>query len=396
MHNRILNHDFPAQLELIDQNNNLLREMDELKRAYAELKILFEEIDEVLFSVDMVSYKLIQISSACEKIYGYSTAEFLSDKDLWEKVIHPGDKNILIPQIELLRQGKKVSNQYRIIHRDSSIRWIENKIIPTLDDAGALIRLDGITTDITERKRGEEIILISEVALELKNKELELKNKELEQFAYVASHDLQEPVRTTSSFAHLLQRQYEGLLDERADKYLTFIIQSSERMKALINDLLDYSRIGRKREKENVNCNIILQEVLDDLGAALRETTAKISIGPLPVFRGYPIEIKQLFQNLIINAIKFRKQDIVPEIKIASLRMKDRWEITCTDNGIGINKEHQERIFVIFQRLHTRNEYKGSGIGLAHCKKIVEMHEGKIWVESDLGEGSSFHFTIHG
>ena len=224
--------------------------------------------------------------------------------------------------------------------------------------------------------------------------ELEGKNKELEQFAYVASHDLQEPLRTTSSFTELLQDQYKGKLDEKADKYLTFIRQSSDRMKVLIKDLLDYSRIGGKKEKERVDCNVILQQVIADLDVVIKETSTEIDSGTLPIFNGYPTEMKLLFQNLIINAIKFRKKEIAPQIKIDVVRSNGHWEFMCNDNGIGISQEHSERIFIIFQRLHTRNEYEGSGIGLAHCKKIVELHGGKIWTESVPGKGSTFRFTI--
>jgi signal transduction histidine kinase/ligand-binding sensor domain-containing protein len=226
------------------------------------------------------------------------------------------------------------------------------------------------------------------------NIELERKNRELEQFAYVASHDLQEPLRTTASFAELLQQQYKGTLDEKADKYLTFIVQASDRMKVLVNDLLEYSRIGRKKEHALVDCGQVVQEVLADLGMAISESKAQLEIGELPVIRAYPTEIKQVFQNLIVNAIKFRKKDIPPQISIQARHKERHWHFTVADNGIGMDMKHSERIFVIFQRLHTRNEYQGSGIGLSHCKKIVELHKGKIWVESVPGEGSCFHFTI--
>jgi len=230
--------------------------------------------------------------------------------------------------------------------------------------------------------------------VELANKELERKNKELEQFAYVASHDMQEPLRTTSSFVELLQQQYKGKLDEKADKYLNFIVQSSDRMKVLIKDLLDYSRIGRKKELNKINCNELIKEVLADLDTAIKESNAAITVKELPVISGYPTEMKQLFQNLLMNAMKFKKPGIAPEIKIEAHRNNGSWEFMCRDNGIGVDKQHQDRIFIIFQRLHTRNEYEGSGIGLAHCKKIVELHGGKIWIESVPQEGSTFHFTF--
>lgn len=226
------------------------------------------------------------------------------------------------------------------------------------------------------------------------NEELEKKNKELEQFVYIASHDLREPLRTTSGFVELFQKQYKGKLDEKADTYLTYITQSADRMKMLIDDLLDYSRIGNKTELQQVDCNLILQEVLTDLGTALNETGAEIKAGRLPVITAYPTGIKQLFQNLITNGIKFRKKDGSPKIQISSELKDDVWKFSFTDNGIGIDKQNSEKIFIIFQRLHNRQEYEGSGIGLAHCKKIVELHNGNIWVESFGSDGSTFHFTL--
>ena len=227
------------------------------------------------------------------------------------------------------------------------------------------------------------------------NKDLERKNIELEQFAYIASHDLQEPLRTTSSFVALLQKQYQGRFDEKADKYFTFISDASERMKVLIKNLLDYSRIGNKKELEEIDCNKTLNEVLADLGTSISEANANIQYTPLPVINGYPTEMKQLFQNLITNGMKFRKKGTTPEIKISAQRIKDSWQFAFQDNGIGIDPKHNEKIFVIFQRLHTRNDYEGSGIGLSHCKKIVELHKGKIWVDSKVGQGSTFYFTIY-
>jgi len=216
----------------------------------------------------------------------------------------------------------------------------------------------------------------------------------LEQFAYVASHDLQEPLRTISGFVELFQKKYKGNLDENADKYLDYIVSSSSRMKVLITDLLEYSRIGRNREIESVDCNMILMEVLLDLDAAIKETQADIRSEHLPIVMGYSMEIKQLFQNLIFNAIKFRKKDVNPSIRISATKEKDSFHFAIADNGIGIAKEHHERIFIIFQRLHNRTEYEGSGIGLSHCKKIIDLHKGRIWLESEPGVGTTFNFTI--
>jgi light-regulated signal transduction histidine kinase (bacteriophytochrome) len=165
-------------------------------------------------------------------------------------------------------------------------------------------------------------------------------------------------------------------------------------MKVLINDLLEYSRIGRKKQTAQIDLNLTVREVLADLNKAITDAEAEIKVGELPVINAYPTEMKQIFQNLIINAIKFRKKEVAPKIEIAAERQNGSWKFMVRDNGIGIDTQHADRIFVIFQRLHTRNEYEGSGIGLSNCKKIAELHKGKIWVDSAPGEGSSFFFTI--
>jgi light-regulated signal transduction histidine kinase (bacteriophytochrome) len=205
---------------------------------------------------------------------------------------------------------------------------------------------------------------------------------------------MQEPLRTTSSFVSLLQKQYNGQLDDRADKYLSYIANSSDRMKVLIKDLLDFSRIGAKGSLEKVDCNQVINTVLADLAFAIDESKASIFVNELPVVDAYPTEIKQLFQNLVYNAIKFRKKNMAPHIRISATHDNDEWQFSVQDNGIGIETKHSERIFVIFQRLHNRTEYEGSGIGLAHCKKIAELHGGRIWLNSEPGIGSTFYFTI--
>jgi light-regulated signal transduction histidine kinase (bacteriophytochrome) len=233
-----------------------------------------------------------------------------------------------------------------------------------------------------------------EKKVEMRTLELERKNKELEQFAYVASHDLQEPLKTVSGFVGLLNKQYKGRLDENADKYLEYILQASDRMKTLIKDLLVYSRIGRAIAFVLSDCNILLHEVLADMDNNIRENKAIIHAEQLPVLYAFPTELKLLFQNLLSNAIKFRKPGVQPEISITVTKIQGFWKFSVSDNGIGIDQQHRDRIFVIFQRLHNRKDYEGSGIGLAHCKKIVELHGGEIWVESIPGIGSTFNFTI--
>lgn len=268
---------------------------------------------------------------------------------------------------------------------------------PLVTEEGYL--LAAAVRDISKMKQMERTIREAynnmERKVQQRTAELERKNKELEQFAYVASHDLQEPLQTTSGFVQLLQKQYYGRLDPTADQYIDYVVQSSGRMKTLIKDLLDYSRIGRGNESRQVDCNVLVNEVLADLHNVIDENGVEINIEPLPMlYNAYPTELKSLFQNLVINSIKFRKPNITPVVHIEAKQKNGYWQFSVKDNGIGIDNQYQDRIFVIFQRLHTRSMYEGSGIGLAHCKKIAELHGGKIWVESAAGVGSTFYFTI--
>ncbi|WP_425450226.1 sensor histidine kinase [Virgifigura deserti] len=229
-------------------------------------------------------------------------------------------------------------------------------------------------------------------------KELERSNSELEQFAYVASHDLQEPLRMISSYCQLLQRRYKEKLDGDAEEFIGFAVEGAARMQRLINDLLAYSRVGtRGKPFEDTDCNDVLDAALSNLQTVVAETRAQIAHDPLPRISGDPVQLTQLFQNLIANAIKFRKPppDEVPvAIQISAVLKDGDWVFSVRDNGIGIDPQYSERIFIIFQRLHDRSEYAGTGIGLAICKKIVERHGGRIWVDSAPGSGSTFYFTI--
>ncbi len=241
--------------------------------------------------------------------------------------------------------------------------------------------------DITERKHQEaEIKKYVDM--------LQFKNKELEQFSYITSHDLQEPLRTVLSFIDVIQEDYVGKLDKDLDVYLKYISEASIRMSDLIKSLLDYSRIGYKGKVENIDCNVILDSVIADLGYKIEQSKAEIHSEKLPIIEGFNLELRLLFQNLITNAIKFSKKTESPKINISFVEKKLHWQFSISDNGIGIGEEFQNKIFVIFQRLHNREEYEGTGIGLSHCKKIVELHGGEIWVTSEKDLGSTFSFTI--
>ena len=245
-----------------------------------------------------------------------------------------------------------------------------------------------ITDEVTELHRAHEL-------LDARTQELQRSNSDLEQFAYVASHDLQEPLRKIASFCQLLQRRYGGQLDERADQYIGFAVDGAKRMQVLINDLLAFSRVGRRSgEHTEVSTEDLLDRALSNLAAAVEETGARITHDPLPVVLGESSLLTAVFQNLVSNALKFRGED-PPEIHIGVRRTGDEWLFSVRDNGIGIEPEYADRIFVIFQRLHAKEAYPGTGIGLAMCRKIVEYHGGRIWLDTtEPGGRTTFSFTL--
>lgn len=320
-------------------------------------------------------------------LYGIEKKDFSGSVKDWRGRLHPDDKEHAHESLIQALKGKAAyDTAFRVVWKDQSVHHIKALGTVRRDETGRAIRMIGTNWDITKEKEAEQ--------QKIRARQLEIKNKDLEQFAYVASHDLQEPLRTVVGFAKLLERNYGKELDKNANEYLQFISQAALRMSELIKGLLAYSRIGVNRELGWVDCQAILQHSLEDLQAQIEKSGAIIKVKKLPQLKGYSIELRVLFQNLISNAIKFRKEGIVPKIRIAAKEDKDSWTFSVKDNGIGIETEHKEKIFAIFQRLHGRSEYEGTGIGLAHCQKIVDLHGGKIWSESEYGKGSTFYFTI--
>jgi signal transduction histidine kinase len=235
-----------------------------------------------------------------------------------------------------------------------------------------------------------------EKELEIKSKQLEISNKDLEYFAYIASHDLQEPLRMISSFLQLLEKKLKNELDQDALDYIGFAVNGAKRMKNMIDDLLSYSRvISKKVQFENVNTNEILKEILFDLSEKIKETKATISNSTLPEIIADKVKITRLFQNLLCNALKFSREGVPLEISVEYEERPEEYLFWIKDNGIGIKKEYSQKIFLLFQRLNRSENVSGTGIGLAECKKIVELHGGKIWVESELNKGAIFYFTIN-
>jgi light-regulated signal transduction histidine kinase (bacteriophytochrome) len=239
-----------------------------------------------------------------------------------------------------------------------------------------------------------ENIVEAKGKLELTVKDLERSNTELERFAYVASHDLQEPLRMITGYTNLLAKRYRGKLDASADEFIGFAVDGANRMRVLINDLLTYSRVGSQgRKLAPTDCERVLSQTLAGLDWAIQESAAKVTYDPLPTVNGDDVQLSQLFQNLIGNALKYRNSHGAV-VHIGCRRCDNEWLFSVRDNGIGIDPRFAERIFLIFQRLHTREQYPGTGIGLAVCRRIVERHGGKIWVESETGKGSTFYFTL--
>jgi PAS domain S-box-containing protein len=318
----------------------------------------------------------------------------------WGKAIHPDDAAETFRRwTEAAAKHAPFEVEYRIRRgEDGSYRWHLARNLPLLDSDGNVLKWFGTATDIDDQKRAQETIQRSQEELERavaeRTLELSRSNAELEQFAYVASHDLQEPLRMVASYTQLLAERYRGRLDSDADEFIGYAVDGAVRMQALINDLLTYSRAGATAEPHGeVDCDLVLTRTLENLRGAIQESAAKIETSALPTVWGDAMQLGQVFQNLIGNAIKFRGPE-PPMVRVSATDAGDAWLFRIRDNGIGIDPKYSDRIFALFQRLHSRDEFPGTGIGLALCKKIVEQHGGELGFESTPGNGSTFYFTI--
>ncbi|MGZ7109513.1 MAG: ATP-binding protein [Methanobacterium sp.] len=330
--------------------------------------------------------KYIEINEVGLKRLGYTKDEMLNMGPT--DIIAP-DKRVEIPK-NAVEMTKKGVSSFEIVHETK-----EDKKIP-VEVNGHIINYQGrkvyltVSRDITDRKKAEK--KLQEAISELKRS-----NQELQQFAYIASHDLQEPLRTIASFTQLLERRYKSQLDSNADEFMDYIVEAASRMKAQIEGLLEYSRVITKGEEfELVDMNEVLNQNLRVLQISIEDADAEITYDELPILEGDALQLERVFQNLISNSIKFRKSDESLKIHISSYNSEDGKEyvFSVQDNGIGMEEQYFERIFTIFQRLHTIGEYNGTGIGLSIVKRIIERHGGCIWFESELGVGSTFYFTI--
>jgi PAS domain S-box-containing protein len=330
--------------------------------------------------------RFVRFNKAGEKLIGISRDVMLgkNDYDLFPK--EQADFFIEKDR-EALRKGEPFDIPEEYLDTKMGKKILHTKKVTIRDEQGSPKYLLGISDDVTEIKLAEKKLKETMV-------DLERSNKELEQFAYVASHDLQEPLRTVASFCQLLEKRYQNQLDDKGKEYINYAVDGSKRMQVMIDELLSYARVGKKNvEREQVDLNKVIDKILLDLKVMVKESKAKIIVAPLPVVIANQMQMTQLFQNLIVNALKFKSQHNAV-VEINAEQKEQGWEFVVKDNGIGIKEEYFEQIFVIFQRLHSKAAYAGTGIGLALCKKIVENYGGQIWVTSKGEQGTAFYFTI--
>lgn len=366
-----------------------------LRSSEGKMRAVFEAMKDLVFVCDLDGGEISNIevaptnsSEGCEpdaELISHTIDELWQDPDQqWSAIIQ-----------QAIDTQKTVNFEYQLMIGGQPT-WFTASISPLLDQSVVWVAHNiaepkdsvvWVAHNITERMHFEQ-------ELQQLNQELERSNQELEQFAYVASHDLQEPLRMVISFTQLLSQNYAGQLDEQADQIIDFAVDGATRMQKLIQDLLSYSRVGTQAKVlETVNCNQILESAISNLQLAIQESGATLNLTLLPTLTANPQQLTQLYQNLIGNAIKYRG-DEAPIVEIGYQHQQDNFLFWVKDNGIGIDAKHADRVFMVFQRLHTRKQYSGTGIGLAICKKIVEQQGGEIWVESEVNQGSTFFFTL--
>jgi PAS domain S-box-containing protein len=393
--------DSKTNKQLIDELAELRLQNVKLKKTITESKaadLVAQEATRYAESiVETVREPLLVLDANLKIILAngnfYNTFNVTPGETIGSYIYDLGNKQWDVPKLrELLEDilpkkeafdGFEVAHKFRDIGQ--KIMLLNARQIYRKDINSKIILL--AIEDITQRKQIDTTLMGAIT-------DLERSNKDLEQFAYVASHDLQEPLRMVSNYTQLLAKHYEGRLDEKAKKFMDYAVDGAIRMQGLINDLLTYSRIGtQSKPLENTDTHALLGEAIRNLSAMIEEKRAIITNDDLPTVRADASQLMQVFINLISNAIKFQGEN-TPHIHVSAQDKGREWVFSIRDNGIGIEKQYADRIFVIFQRLHTRQEYPGTGIGLALCKRIVERHGGRIWFESEPDKGSTFFFTL--
>ncbi|HSD08591.1 MASE1 domain-containing protein [Flavobacterium sp.] len=354
-----------------------------LKKSEKKYRDIFTNSHDVIFQMDL-NGNYINVSPSVEKFTEYTPEELIGQhRSVLEFDVNDED---LVSYMTNVNAGL-INHERKIRTKSGLIKTVSLNAKLIYDKNGLPNHIDAIAQDITERKENEQKIA-------LQNQKLQIQNKELEQFVYVASHDLHEPILTLKYFTDLLK---DNAFDEQnpdIKQYLNFIYESSDRMQKLVKGLLDYSRIGKQVAISKENCKEIVDDAILSLSDSISKVNAKITIGELPIVNGYSVELIELFKHILTNSIEFRKKDVQLEINISAKESDHNWQFAIEDNGIGIEEHNIEKIFIIFKRLNNREEYSGIGISLAICKKIVALHGGEIWAESSFGKGTTIYFTI--
>jgi PAS domain S-box-containing protein len=350
------------------------------------LASIVESSDDAIYA-KALDGTLLSWNAGAERIYGYSAVEAIGRN---VSMLVPPDMPDEAPEIlRKIGQGERIAHYETVrLRKDGSRVHVSMSLSPLTDEDGKITGASSLARDITLRKRAEE-------ALRRSAEELDRSNMELEQYAYVASHDMQEPLRTITGYLQLLSHRYQGQLDEKADKYIAYVVEGAERMSTLIRDLLSYSRVNRRGEQlRPTDALESLELALGNLRSAIEQSGASITHDPLPIVNADKTQLIQLFQNLVGNAIKYRSPDRPLQVHISARSEDGSWLFDIQDNGIGFEQQYEDKMFLIFQRLHSRGKYPGTGIGLAICRRIVDRHGGRIWAVGEPGKGARFSFTI--
>jgi PAS domain S-box-containing protein len=361
----------------------------DLKLATERFELASKATSDFIWDWDLVNDNTFR-STSFYQTFGYSLDESIANNDFWESIMHPEDLEEVRKNLNKSLEGNDHfwAKEFRVRKKSGEYNFILDKGFILRDSSGKAVRMIGASQDVTARKIAEQEIIQA-------NAKLSSANQELKAFAALASHDMREPLRMISSFMDLLQKRYGDKLDDKAIQYIHFATDGAKRLTQMINDLLEYSKAGFDLEKlEEIEVGEIIQEVLDLKSDIVRSTGAQFSFQDLPKIKALKIPLKILFQNLIGNSLKYVNPNLTPEIKVYGEDLGEFWKFTVRDNGIGIEADYLEEIFGILKRLHPKEKYPGTGMGLATCRKIVTQFGGEIWAESELGKGTQLIFTI--